>query len=171
MSDPMRKAIDDVRRLREEREAYRKSVAALQETKAAVLVVSDKLDAMKWEHEILQQRFDRLVGERDVLASKFREAIHEIGQKAGFKTMLLEQKLASVVEEGERAQLILADVLSSANIESSSIGADPQTVLRGAQALATVRDDCSGIRPRECVLRLSPPPPTAHTPTCSATHK
>jgi hypothetical protein len=148
MSDPMRKAIDDVRRLREEREAYRKSLTALQETKAAVLVVSDKLDAVKWEHEILAQRFDRLVAERDALAQKFSAAIHEIQQKAGFKTLLLEQRLAAATEEGETAQLVLADVLVSANVEPATVGVDARDVLRGAHALQSVRRVCAGRRSR-----------------------
>lgn len=136
MSEPMRKAIDDVRRLREEREAYRANVVALQETKAAVLVVSDRLDALRWEHEILAQRTERVVAERDALAAKFAEAIHEITQKAGFKSLLLEAKLAAAAEDGERAALILADALAAANVDPASVGADPRAVHAGARCLA-----------------------------------
>lgn len=39
MSEPMRKAIDEVKRLKEEREAYRRDLQELAETKAHILVV------------------------------------------------------------------------------------------------------------------------------------
>ena len=146
MSDPMRKAIADVKRLREEREAYKLDVVALQECKAAAMVVSDRIEALRWEHEIMGQSYERLVSERDALARKFREAVHEVQQKAGFKTLLLEQKLAVVAEEKERAQMVLGEVLAHANLDparSSSGGgggaAAGAALQRGAEGLAQVR--------------------------------
>ena len=135
MSDPMRKAIADVKRLREEREAYRLDLAASLECKAATMVVSDRLDALRWEHEILGQRYERLVAERDALARKFREAVHEVQQKAGFKALLLEQKLAVVAEEREKAQLVLGEVLSQANID---VPGKAETLRKGAEGLLQV---------------------------------
>jgi hypothetical protein len=137
MSDPMRKAIADVKRLREEREAYRLDVVALQECKAAAMVVSDRIDALRWEHEIMGQRYERLVAERDALARKFREAVHEVQQKAGFKALLLEQKLAVVAEEREKAQLVLGEVLAHANIGGAG-GAESTALRKGAEGLAQV---------------------------------
>lgn len=136
MSDPMRKAIADVKRLREEREAYRKDIVALQEAKAAALVVTDRLEALRWEHEILAQRFDRLAAERDALSAKFAEAVHEIQQKAGFKQLLLEQKVAAASAESERAQMALAEVLAHANVDPATVGAGGEGALRGAQGIA-----------------------------------
>ena len=157
MSDPMRKAIADVKRLREEREAYRLDVAALQECKAAALVVSDRTDAFRWEHEIMGQRYERLTAERDALARKFREAVHEVQQKAGFKALLLEQKLAVVAEEKEKAQLVLGEVLSHANLDAAArAGVDAAAMKRGAEGLAQVRVRAVGgarARARALLLR------------------
>jgi hypothetical protein len=157
MSEPMRKAIDDVRTLREERADYRLNVVALQETKAAGLVLQDRLDALKWEHEILSQRTDRVVSERDALAAKFSEAIHEIQQKAGFKNLLLEQKLAAATNEGEHAQLLLAEMLSKANIDPATVGVDPMALERGAKTLQTVRKSEDTIY-NITMLKLTPSP-------------
>jgi len=137
MSEPMRKAIEDVKRLREEREAYRADVAASLECKAATLVVRDRIDAMRWEHEILGQRYERLAGERDALAKKFREAIHEVQQKAGFKTLLLEQKLAVAAEEKERAKMVLEEVFSQANV-APPVNGGSETLRKGAEGLLQV---------------------------------
>jgi hypothetical protein len=173
MSEPMRKAIADVRRLREEREAYSKDLTALQECKAGAMVVSEQLDALRWAHEILEQRFERLKAERDALAAKFSEAVHEIQQKAGFRALLLEQKLAAAAEEGERAQLLLAEVLAQANVEPGAGG--PAAALaqaQGASGLAEVRE-----RERECCCCWAPEhagsssfpsPHRAHPPSSSS---
>ena len=153
MSDPMRKAIADVKRLREEREAYRLDLAASLECKAATMVVSDRLDALRWEHEILGQRYERLVGERDALARKFREAVHEVQQKAGFKALLLEQKLAVVAEEKEKAQLVLGEVLSQANID---VPGKAETLRKGAEGLLQVSGfyPCSLFYPLALIFSL-----------------
>jgi predicted nuclease with TOPRIM domain len=72
MSEPMRKAIEEVKRLKQERETYRVDLQALAEAKAYILVEQDKLENMRWEHEILEQRFQRLAAERDALFDKFQ---------------------------------------------------------------------------------------------------
>ena len=56
-------------------------------------------------------------------------------QKAGFKTLLLEQKLAVVAEEKERAQMVLGEVLAHANLEPAAAGA-------AAGALNALRQFC-----------------------------
>lgn len=116
MSEPMRKALDEVRRLRDARDVYRRDIQALHEAKASILVVQDRLENMRWEHEILDQRFQRLSGERDELYSKFTAALHEVKQKAGFKQLLLEERVAAASTQAERAGIMLSEVLAAANI-------------------------------------------------------
>ena len=72
MSEPMRKAVEEVKRLEAEREAYRRDLQELAETKAHILVHQEKLEALQWEHEILEQRYQRLAAERDALYEKFQ---------------------------------------------------------------------------------------------------
>lgn len=122
MSEPMRKALEEVRRLRDERETYRKDIQALHETKAHILVTQDQLENLKWEHEILEQRYQRLVDERNALYNKFTAALHEVKQKAGFKTLVLEHKLSAAAEEVERESLKLNGVLKAANLDPESVG-------------------------------------------------
>lgn len=143
MSEPMRRAIADVARLREERDAYKRDLVALAEAKASALVVQDRLEALRWEHEILAQRTSRLEDDKAALTAKFSAAVHDIQQKAGFKQLLLEQKLAAATEEGERAQMALGEVLANANIEG---GAAPVPgAKRMAQGVAEVRGGgCGG---------------------------
>lgn len=57
-----------------------------------------ELKSLRWEHEVLEQRFSQTQQERDDLYKKFIKAISEVQQKTGFKNALLEKKL-KVMEE------------------------------------------------------------------------
>jgi len=122
MSEPMRKAIEEVKRLREERDAYERDLQELAETKAHILVVQDKLENLRWEHEILEQRYARLTAERDALYEKFQLALHDVKQKTGFRHLLLEKRLAAAADEVERHTVALTEVLSAARLDKDALG-------------------------------------------------
>lgn len=122
MSEPMRKAIEEVKRLREERETYQKDLAELAEMKAHVLVVTDKLENLRWEHEILQQRYTNLVQERDKLYDKFQAALHDVKQKSSFRSLLLERRLSAAASEVERQTVTLSEVLMAARLDPRVLG-------------------------------------------------
>lgn len=122
MSEPMRKAIEEVKRLRDEREAYQKDLADLAEVKAHVLVVTDRLENLRWEHEILQQRYASLAGERDALYERFQAALHDVKQKSGFRSLLLEKRLGAAATEVERQSVMLSEVLVAARLDPRVLG-------------------------------------------------
>lgn len=55
-----------------------------------------QFDVLKWEYEVLQVRFDRVLAERDELKMRFSRAVLEVQQKASLKTALLEAKLKNM---------------------------------------------------------------------------
>lgn len=57
---------------------------------------------MRWEHEVLEQRFEQVRKECDELYGKFVKAIHEVQQKSGFKNLLLEKKLTALADAIEK---------------------------------------------------------------------
>lgn len=116
MSEPLRKALDQVRTLKEARDTYRADITALHETKAAVLVVQDRVENLRWEHEILQQRYDILVNERDSLYNRFTRALHEVKQKAGFRALMLEERVSAASGAANKAGTMLKEVVAAANI-------------------------------------------------------
>ena len=61
MSEPLKQALADVERLHKEREEYERDVQTLQKVKAHLLVGTERLKALQWEHEVLQQRYERAV--------------------------------------------------------------------------------------------------------------
>lgn len=102
MSEPMRRALEEVARLRGEREAYRAEVGALHEIKGRTVAAQDRLENLRWELEILEQRHARVCAERDALYERFQAAMQDVKQKAGFRTLLLERRLAGAAEEVRR---------------------------------------------------------------------
>ena len=60
MSEPLERALADVNELRQQREAYRRDLKTLDRVKQRLLTLEDKLANAKWEHEVLQQRYERL---------------------------------------------------------------------------------------------------------------
>ena len=98
MSEPLKKALQDVERLRKELADYNIIKEKLKSENSEVKVYEEKLDALDWEHEVLLQRLEIVMQERDELNEKFQSAVAEVQQKAGFKNLLLEKK----VETAER---------------------------------------------------------------------
>jgi chromosome segregation ATPase len=135
MSEPMRRALDEVRRLRDAREVYRREIGVLHETKASILVVQDRLENLRWELEILQQRFNRVKAERDALFERFAAALHEVKQKAGFKQLLLEERAASALQQAELQNGMLRGVMAAAHVGGAGGGVGGGGDAAAAQAL------------------------------------
>jgi growth arrest-specific protein 8 len=104
--------------------------------KASIAVETDSLEGLRWENEILQQRFERLGAERDALAERFTAAVHEVAQKGGFKQLLLETRLAAAAEEAERTELLLGETLAAARVAGGGAGGGEGAARRASDALA-----------------------------------
>lgn len=117
MTEPLKRAVADVERLTAEREAYKKDLATLASLKEKLLLGGERLKAMQWEYEVLQQRFARLKAERDDLYDKFQSSLYEVQQKAGFKQLLLAKKVSAAETELEKKEAQLTEILASANLE------------------------------------------------------
>lgn len=61
-----------------------------------------ELKSLRWEHEVLEQRFGQVQKESDELYGKFVKAIHEVQQKSGLKNLLLEKKLTALADAIEK---------------------------------------------------------------------
>jgi hypothetical protein len=122
MSQPLDKALADVERLKKELETYKKDKERLQNTKSQILVLEDSLKSLKWENEVLMQRFSRVQSERDSLYSKFHSSIYEVQQKSGFKNLLLEKKLGALESGLEKTEAQLNEVITQANLDSAVVG-------------------------------------------------
>jgi len=122
MSEPLKKALQNVEILRTNREKYKQDMEELKNTKARLLVVEDRFKNLQWEHEVLDQRHQSITGERDDLYSRFQTTVYDVQQKSGFKNLLLEKKMGAMQEALEQKEAQLNEVLARANVEDSVLG-------------------------------------------------
>jgi len=92
MSEPLKIALADVKRLRQEKEEYEEDKQRLNKTKAKLLVIENKLRKLNWEHEVLEQRFQQSKSERDQMRDEYEKTIYNVKQKSGFDNQLIRKK-------------------------------------------------------------------------------
>ena len=122
LSAPLKRMQEDVLRLRNELEEYKKEKNEMRRVKAALVVVEGSQSSLSWEHETLMQRYAELKKERDELRGNLRASIFEVKQKSVFRNLLLEKKLTAMQHVQEEREAQLNEVLSRANLEPSILG-------------------------------------------------
>jgi len=123
MSEPFKKAREDVDELRGELARYEREKGELRAAKARLLVVESQFSSLRWEDEVLRQRHTEVAAQRDALDERFTAVAAEVKQKAQFKALLLEKKLDTVAETLEARDAQLDDALARANVDVSALGA------------------------------------------------
>ena len=121
LTEPLAKALKEVDDLRRQLANYERDKGVLSQTKARLGETEKELRNLEWEHEVFQQRFAGLQGERDDLYNKFEASIYEVQQKSGLKSLLLERKLEALGEMLERKEAQLGEVLSAANLDPATL--------------------------------------------------
>merc|ERR1712241_804437 len=121
LTEPLQKAREEVDDLRRQLANYEKDKETLGMTKARLKITEDDFRALKWEHEVLEQRFHKTQEERDDLYRKFVKAIHEVQQKSSFKNLLLEKKLSALADTLEKKEAQLNEVLSASNLDPTAL--------------------------------------------------
>ncbi|GMH42905.1 hypothetical protein BSKO_10827 [Bryopsis sp. KO-2023] len=121
LSDPLTKALKEVEVLRQHCASYEKDKASLHQTKSRLAHAEKQLKNLEWENEVLQQRFNKVQGERDELYEKFEGSIYEIQQKTGLKCLMLEKRVESMDSEIEKKDAQVAEVLVAANLQPSAV--------------------------------------------------
>ncbi|XP_042345466.1 dynein regulatory complex subunit 4-like [Plectropomus leopardus] len=78
-------------------------------------------DELKLDHENLEQKFRKVQQERDELYETFTENIQKVQQKAGLKSMQLEDRLKSLTDRLEKTQAQISSVLSASNMDHTAL--------------------------------------------------
>lgn len=76
---------------------------------------------LSWEHEVLSQRYAKLVEDRDIILSKFNAMLQDIQRKSTFRRVLLQKKLELVQGQLEGRDAKLTELLKRANINADDI--------------------------------------------------
>lgn len=122
MSEPLKRALQDVDRLRSNLDRYRLDKEELAKAKAKLMVLEDEYKSLSWEHEVLEQRFEHVKEEKDDLYDQFQNSVYDVQQKTGFKNLLLEKKLESMDQILEQKEAQLNDILVYAQLDPAVLG-------------------------------------------------
>ncbi len=132
LSQPLERALREVDQLRHDLANYNKDKLSLANAKARLVMTDDQLKQLRWEHEVLEQKFDHVSKERDELYEKFEQAIYSVQQKSGLKNLILEKKLGEVSERLETKEAQLNEVIAKSDIDPAAkaqVGRKLQEVL------------------------------------------
>jgi polyhydroxyalkanoate synthesis regulator phasin len=119
--EPLQKAQDQVSELQRQLFSYNKDKALLASTRARLKDLDENHKKLEWEHEVLTQRNETAVKERDELYKKFVRAIHDVQQKSNLKNLLLEKKLGALGDTLEKKEAQLNEVLTASNLDPSAL--------------------------------------------------
>ena len=120
LTEPLKEAKEQVVDLNKQLVNYKQGKNSIKILKSQLKTVTDENKKLKWEMEILQQRFLKVESERDEVYQKFLGAISEVQQKSNFKNLLLEKQLKLLTDNLEKKEAELGEVLSASNMESKT---------------------------------------------------
>ncbi|GLD96352.1 hypothetical protein PINS_up005035 [Pythium insidiosum] len=121
MSEPLKKALLDVERLRKSIQVYQQDKVELRNAKARLLVLEQEFATLSWEYEVLQQRYAQVEREYRELNAQFQTSIYDVQQKTGLKNLLLEKKMDAMTLRLEHKDAELNEVLLHAKLEPAIV--------------------------------------------------
>ncbi|CCW62038.1 unnamed protein product [Phytomonas sp. EM1] len=89
--------------------------------KAKTKETDQELQKLSWEHEVLSQRYAKLVEDRDLILKKYNQMLQDIQKKLTFRRVLLQKKLEVVQSQLEGRDAKLTDFLKRANLSEEDI--------------------------------------------------
>eukprot|EP00041_Stephanoeca_diplocostata_P017209 m.343109 g.343109 ORF g.343109 m.343109 type:complete len:483 (+) comp20626_c1_seq3:127-1575(+) len=119
--EPLAKANAELGEMRKHMVSYNRDKQFLASAKARLKVQDGKLEQYEWQREVLEQRFEKVQKERDDLYDRFVKTIYDVQQKSGFKNLLLEKKLSTLLDQLEKKEAQLNEVLAASNLDPAAL--------------------------------------------------
>ncbi|RLN55135.1 hypothetical protein BBJ29_008708 [Phytophthora kernoviae] len=121
MSEPLKRALLDVEKLRKNIHVYQDEKVDLRTAKAQLLVLEQEYATLSWEFEVLQQRAAQVSRELEELTTQFHTSIYDVQQKTGLKNLLLEKKMGALTLQLEQKDAELNEVLLHAKLDPAIV--------------------------------------------------
>ena len=99
LAEPLRKAREQLVELQRQLGSQEKEKSALISAQSKLKSSQKKVENLSWEVEVLKQKYDRALRERDEIHERFSSAIIDMQQKSGLKYKILERKIVSMREQ------------------------------------------------------------------------
>merc|ERR1711935_1015262 len=117
LKEPLQKARETNDELKRQLANYEKDKRCLKNSQTRLAAQKEEMKELKWEHEVLEQRFQKLQAERDNLHANFVSSV----QKANFKKLLLERKVVALADSLEKKDAQLNEILAASNLEPAAL--------------------------------------------------
>ena len=121
LSKPLKKYLSDIETLKGTLKTYEKEKEILKNTQENINRLQSEYEELQWKHEILQQKHDQEQQEHAVLQEKYETTLLDIQQKKSLKTLILSKSIKQIASEMEKQDINFNEILSSMNIQQSSI--------------------------------------------------
>lgn len=121
LTEPLEKAREINDELRRQLANYEKDKRSLKRSKNRLVIQEKEMKDLRWEHEVLEQRFQKLEIERDSLHKNFVSAVQEVVQKANFKKLMLERKVVALADSLEKKDAQLNEILAASNLDPAAL--------------------------------------------------
>jgi len=121
LTEPLEKAREINDELRRQLANYEKDKRSLKRSKHRLIIQEKEMKDLRWEHEVLEQRFQKLETERDSLHKNFVGAVQEVVQKANFKKLMLERKVVALADSLEKKDAQLNEILAASNLDPAAL--------------------------------------------------
>ncbi|XP_061029208.1 dynein regulatory complex subunit 4 isoform X3 [Eubalaena glacialis] len=121
LADPLQEARDEMSEMQKQLGGYERDKQILLCTKARLKVTEKELKSLRWEHEVLEQRFTKVQQERDELYRKFTAAVLEVQQRVGFQNLVLERKVQALAAAVEKKEVQFDEVLAASSLDPAAL--------------------------------------------------
>jgi len=121
LSKPLKKYLSDIETLKGTLKTYDKEKEILKSTQLNIERLQGQYAELQWKHEILRQKYDQEHAEYAVLSEKYEDTVCDVEQKKALKTLILSKSIKQIAAEMEKQDINFNEILSSMNIQQSSI--------------------------------------------------
>jgi len=121
LTEPLEKAREINEELRRQLANYEKDKRSLKRAKNRLILQEKEMKELRWEREVLEQRFSKLEAEKDKLHKNFVSAIQEVVQKSNFKKLFLERKVVALADSLEKKDAQLNEILAASNLDPAAL--------------------------------------------------
>lgn len=128
LTEPLARLQKQKKNLEQELVNYLSDKEALVSVKQQVKETDQEHQTLSWEHEVLTQRFAKLVEDRDIILKKYNTMVQDIQRKSTFRRVLIQKKLELVQTKLEGRDAKLTELLKRANINPDDMKALEQKV-------------------------------------------
>jgi hypothetical protein len=122
MMKPLQKNLKLVEDLKKKLDVFERNKVELTQVKEDLVVLEGQEQNLSWEDEVMEQKLEKLMEERDELVRKRERTIYTVQQKTGFRNLLLEKKIGALSQDLEKTESALAEVLASTNLQPEIAG-------------------------------------------------